>query len=252
MMLLDNPKGNYKFVRGEGVPFSAGALADSGFEIVRASLKPLVRLSTGFALIERHLNAVGRPLNAVCGIELRIPGALSAAGFEEFNRDYLERIAVWGVMIDGLNPIARTNVAPAMVPIAEPSLYGFCYTVPAQGRVRPGFVLAGATEMTSRDRGREIVAAGDVSLDGLRRKTACVLETLGKLLAEMKVTWEDTSAVNLYTVHDLHSLFATDLLPALGSAAHRGIRWYFARPPVHGLELEIDCYATREEVVLAP
>lgn len=251
-MLLDNPKGNYKFVKGEGVPFSAGALADSGFEIVRVSLKPLVRLSTGFELIERHLNTVGRPLNAICGIELRIPGALSAAGFEEFNREYLERITAWGVMIDRLNPIARTNVAPAVAPIAEASLHGFCYTVPAPGSDRPGFVLAGATEMTSRDRRREIVAAGDVSLDGLRRKTVCVLETLGKLLAEMKVAWNDATAVNLYTVHDLHSLLATDLLPAIGSAAHRGIRWYFARPPVHGLELEIDCYAACEEVVLAP
>jgi hypothetical protein len=251
-MLLENPKGNYKFLRGAGVPFSAGALADSGFEVVHASFMPLVRLSKGFELIERQLGAAGRPVNAVCGIELRIPSALTPAGFEEFNRDYLERITAWGVMIDRLNPIARTNVAPAVVPIAEPSLYGFYYTVPSQGHERPGFVLAGAPEMTSRDGRREVVAAGDVSLDGLRRKTACVLETLGKLLAEMKLAWNDTTVVNLYTVHNLHPLFATDLLPALGSAGYRGIRWHFARPPVQGLELEIDCYAAREELILAP
>jgi hypothetical protein len=249
-MLLDNHKGNYKFLRGAGVPFSAGALADPGFEIVHASLKPLVRLSNGFELIERQLRGAGRPINAVCGIELRIPGALTPAGFEGFNRDYLERITAWGVIIDGLNPIARTNVAPAAVPIAESSLYGFYYTVPARGSERPDFVLAGAPEMTSHDGRREVVAAGDVSLDGLRRKTACVLETLGKLLVEMRVAWNDTTAVNLYTVHDLHPLFATDLLPALGSAGHRGIRWHFARPPVQGLELEIDCYAARQELVL--
>jgi hypothetical protein len=155
-------------------------------------------------------------------------------------------------MIDGLNPIARTNVAPAVVPIAESSLYGFYYTVPARVGGRPGFVLAGAPEMTARDGRREVVAAGDVSLDGLRRKTGCVLENLGKLLVEMKLAWNDTTAVNLYTVHDLHPLFATDLLPVLGSAGHRGIRWHFARPPVLGLELEIDCYAAREELVLVP
>jgi hypothetical protein len=250
-MLLDNPKGNYKFLRGAGVPFSAGALADSGFEIVHTSFKPLVRLSDGFELIERHLHLVGRPVNAVCGIELRIPAAFTPAGFEEFNRGYLERITAWGVMIDRLNPIARTNVAPAAVPIAESSLYGFYYTVPARGTHRAGFVLAGAPEMTSRDGKREIIALGDVSLDGLRRKTACVLETLGQFLAEMKLAWNATTAVNLYTVHDLHPLFATDLLPALGSAADRGIRWHFARPPVRGLELEIDCYAARDELILA-
>src|SRR5215831_8812673 len=249
-MLLDNPKGNYKFLKGAGVPFSAGALADSGFEIVHAGFKPLVRLSQGFELIERQLDAAGRPINAVCGIELRIPGALTPAGFEGFNRDYLERITAWGVVIDGLNPIARTNVAPAAVPIAESSLYGFYYTVPARGSERPDFVLAGAPEMTSRDGRREVVAAGDVSLEGLRRKTACVLETLGKQLAEMKAAWNDATAVNLYTVHDLHPLIATDLLPALGSAGHRGIRWHFARPPVQGLELEIDCYAARQELIV--
>jgi hypothetical protein len=251
-MLLDNPKGNYKFLSGAGVPFSAGALADSGFEIVHATFKPPVQLSSGFELIERQLRAAGRPINAVCGIELRIPGALTPAGFEEFNRNYIERITAWGVMVDRLNPIARTNVAPAVVSIAESSLYGFYYTVPARGSERPGFVLAGAPEITSREGRREVVAAGDVSLDGLRRKTACVLQTLGQLLGEMKLAWNDATAVNLYTVQDVHPLFASDLLPALGSAAYRGIRWHFARPPVQGLELEIDCYAAREELVLAP
>ena len=37
-----------------------------------------------------------------------------------------------------------------------------------------------------------------------------------------------------------------------GAAAYRGIRWHYARPPVIGLELEIDGYAARQELVLAP
>src|SRR5215471_205815 len=69
------------------------------FEIVHATFNPLVRLPDGFELIERQLDAAGRPVNAVCGIELRIPGALSPAGFEEFNRGYLERITAWAVVI---------------------------------------------------------------------------------------------------------------------------------------------------------
>ena len=114
-------------------------------------------------------------------------------------------------------------------------------------------MLAGVPEVASREGGkREVVAAGDVSLEGLRRKNACILEALGGLLREMKLGWSEASAVNLYTVHDLHPLFATDLLPALGAAANRGIRWHYARPPVIGLELEIDGYAARQELVLAP
>ena len=156
-------------------------------------------------------------------------------------------------MVDGLNPVARTNVAPAASSIAEPSIYGFYYTVPAAGVARPAFVLAGVAEVLSREGGkREVVAAGDVSLGGLRRKNAGILEILDGLFHEMKLEWSEASAVNLYTVHDLHPLFATDLLPALGVAANRGLRWHYARPPVIGLEMEIDCYAAREELVLAP
>ena len=56
-MLLDNPKGNYKFVRGYGAPFSSGALAHPGFEIVHASFRPLAALADGYGLIESHLRA---------------------------------------------------------------------------------------------------------------------------------------------------------------------------------------------------
>jgi hypothetical protein len=252
-MLLDNARGNYKFVRGYGAPFSSGALANSGFGIVHATFEPLARLADGYRLIERHLREAGRPIHAVCGIELRIPAPLTPAGFDEFNRGYVERLTEWGLMVDGLNPVARTNVAPAASLIAEPSLYGFYYTAPATDAERPAFVLAGVPEVASRAGGkREIVAVGDVSIEGLRRKTACVLDTLGGLLREMNLGWNEASAVNLYTVHDLHSLFASDLLPALGTAAHRGIRWHYARPPVIELELEIDGYAARQELVFTP
>src|SRR5271169_106694 len=74
-MLLDNAKGNYKFIRGYGAPFSSGALAHPGFEIVHATFKPLARLADGYGPIERHMRDASRPINAVCGIELRIAAA---------------------------------------------------------------------------------------------------------------------------------------------------------------------------------
>ena len=252
-MLVDNAKGNYRFIRGYGAPFSSGAVANPGFEIVHATFRPFAPLLEGYGLIETHMREAGRPINAVCGVELRIPEPLTPAGFDEFNRGYIERLTSWGMLVEGLNPVARTNVAPASSPIPGPSIYGFYYTVPASKDAPPGFVLAGVPEIASREQGkREIVAAGDVSLQGLRRKTACVMQALGGLLGEMAVGWADASSVNLYTVHDLYPLFSSDLLPALGAAAYRGIRWHYSRPPVIGLELEIDGYAAREELVLAP
>jgi hypothetical protein len=251
-MLLETPKGNFSFVRGYGAPFSAAAIASPGFDLVHATFKPLARMADGFALIERHMREAGRPINAVCGIELRIPAPLTPAGFDEFNRGYIEHLRAWGVLVDGTNPIARTNVAPEVNPVAEPSMYGFYYTAAAGSAAKPGFVLAGVPEIASRQGSkREIVAAGDVSRDGMRRKIACVLETLGGLLQEIGRGWNDASAVNLYTVQDAHPLLAGALLPALGAAGQRGIRWHYARPPVIGLELEIDGYSACRELVLA-
>ncbi len=250
-MLLENQKGNFSFIRGYGPPFSSGGVASAGFGVVHVTLNPLARLADGFALIERHMREAGRPINAVCGIELRIGAPLTQAGFDDFNRGYIERLQGWGVFAGEFNPIARTNVALEVISVAEPSMYGFYYTAPATGSERPAFVLAGVPEIASRERGRaEVVARGDVSVEGMRRKTACVMAALRDRLSEMKVGWKDASAVNLYTVQDLHPLFATDVLPVLGVASHRGIRWHYARPPVVGLELEIDGYAAHRELVL--
>ena len=167
--------------------FSSGALANSGFEYCPRDLQAARAVGRRLRVVPSatyaRRDARSTPYG---GIELRIPAALTPAGFDEFNRPYIERLTAWGVMVDGLNPVARTNVAPASSPIAEPSMYGFYYTVPAVGAARPAFVLAGVPEVASREGGkREVVAAGDVSLEGLRRKTACIMEALGGLLGEM-------------------------------------------------------------------
>jgi hypothetical protein len=67
----------------------------------------------------------------------------------------------------------------------------------------------------------------------------------------MRLGWEDATALNLYTVHDVHPLMASTLIPALGRGAHAGITMHYARPPVTGLELEIDLHAVRIEMILA-
>lgn len=250
-MLIENSKGNFSFVRGFGGAFSAGAVANPGFDLVHVTFVPLAPLANGFAAIQQHLREASRPINAVCGIELRIPAALTPAGFDQFNRGYVEHLSAWDVLVDGANPIARTNVAIEVNPVAEPSIHGFYYTVPVPAAIKAGFVLAGVPEVASREGSkRQIIAAGDSSTDGMRRKTECVLENLSAMLAQLGRGWDDATAVNLYTVRDMYPLLGSTLLPALGVAGRRGLRWHYARPPVTGLELEIDGYAARQELVL--
>ena len=66
--------------------------------------------------------------------------------FIEFNAGYVDVLKQWDMLVDGMNPIARTNVAPAVNPPAEPALYGFSYTVRSSAK-RKTFVVAGAGEL---------------------------------------------------------------------------------------------------------
>jgi hypothetical protein len=248
-MLTDNPKGNFRFIRGIA-PFSFGVVASPGYEIVHVTFRPLPPLQRGFTLIERHLQSLQRPLQALCGMELRISSQLSPQAFDEFNQPYIEKLASWNVLVDGLNPMARSNLALAVDPVPEPSAYGFSYTVPAT-REGTTFLLAGTPEIRARsETERDIVARGDVSPVGLQQKAAYVLEALTARLRDLQVTWTEVTTVEVYTVHDLYPLLATTLLPALQGAGRHGIRWHYARPPVVEVEYEMDVRGVHQELIL--
>ncbi|HVC43191.1 MAG TPA: hypothetical protein VND20_00110 [Candidatus Binataceae bacterium] len=248
-MLTANVPGNYDFIRTGG-PFSSGCIARPGFAVVHAAIHPLTPLARGFELVDRHLRDNRRPIAALCGMQLRIPAALSPAGFEEFNRPYVERLTAWGLGTAGANPVARTNVALEFDPVAEPMLAGFFYTAPADGDAST-FVLSGVPELTvDADGKRTIVARGDSSAGGIARKLACVTGLLTAHLATMRLSWADATAINLYTVHDVYPALASELLPAIGAGARAGLTWHYSRPPVSGLEMELDAWGVRHSIVL--
>jgi hypothetical protein len=89
-------------------------------------------------VVEQALAAAGRPLNAFCAIELRIPKPLTRDGFDQFNRGYVEQLEKWGLRVNEQIPAARTNVAPEMEPPSGPCLHAFWHTIESQGR--PTFV----------------------------------------------------------------------------------------------------------------
>src|SRR5262245_63795181 len=79
--------GHYRFLPGIA-PFSSGAAAVSGYQVVHATLRSPIPWRDGFALIDRHLRAEGRPRAALCAIELRSPAPFTFDGFDAFNAGY--------------------------------------------------------------------------------------------------------------------------------------------------------------------
>ena len=247
-MLIENPKGNYRFIKGRN-PFSSGAVADVGYQIVHAAFETVLPLDVGLVLIEEHLHTIGRPMNALSGVELRIPRALSLAEFKAFNVGYVRRLAKWDIRVGDLNPVARTNVAAEVNPVPEPGVFGFSYTVAASHR-RPTWVLSGAPEVKVVDGERAVVAPGDLSREGMRQKIAQVLDSLNVLLEEIGATWADATSIGVYTIHDIHPYLENLLLSEVPSASVRGIHWQYARPPIDDTEFEVDVRRVFQELIV--
>ena len=222
----------------------------AGFEIERARFAHPVVLEEGFARIEAHLTGLGRPLTALCGCELRSPAQWTEQGFREFNQGYLAVLARWGLVRDGVNPVARTNVCPEIDPPATPSFFAFSYTVAARVGARPGFLSAGSWEMPDGPANfREyIVRRGDASADGLGEKARFVLADLEQRMAALGFGWADTTGTQVYTVHDLHPLLAEEIVQR--GAARAGLTWHYARPPVLEFDYEMDARCGAREIVI--
>lgn len=247
-MTVAHDAGGYCFVPAVS-QYSAGVAALPGFRIERMRFMEPVPMARGWKRIAQRLDALKRPRAAFCACELRSPAPFTEDGFRSFNAAYAAVLAEWGVLVDGRNPVARSNVCPALAPPAEPCFHAFSYTVP-EADAAPSFVVAGSGEAeeghaTYRER---TVAHGDVSADGIRAKARFVAQEMERRLTALGFKWADTTAAQVYTVHDFHAEFGDMLVPR--GAARHGLTWHYCRPPVEGLEFEMDCRAVALERVL--
>ena len=249
-MLIENPAGNYSFLAAD-IPYSAGVVAQPGYEIVRVVLKEAIPYRNGFDLIAEYLEKQGRPRSALCNVELRSPQPATFEAFGDFNDGYRSLLESWGLMVGDLNPIARTNVAPALNSPSEPALYAFGYSaLSAKSNGDRTFVVSGAGELLDSDlTSQRIARAKDTSEDAIREKTNCVLEIMQDRLTQMGMKESALTAVNVYTIHNIFPHLEPAILAALPQASLHGLRWHFARPPVLDIEFEMDVRSIRAEHV---
>ena len=245
MTTIDTPAGGYSYIPGV-FQYSAGVAALPGFRIERVRFSRPVPLREGFRLAARTIEAAGRPLTAFCACELRSPAPFTEEGFKAFNEVYVKTLVDWGVTKDGANPVARSNVCPDIDPPAEPGFHAFAFTIGA-ANASPSFVIAGSGEVPEGmgNYRNHIVCRGDLSPEGLRGKARWVLGEMERRMAAFGMRWQQTTAVQLYTIHDVYP-FLRDELVRRGAARH-GVTWHFDRPPIVEIEYEMDCRAVDTE-----
>ncbi len=241
--------GGYRYVRGP-FQYSGGVAAEPGFTIERVRFARPLAMEEGFRAIEAHLAGQGRPVTSFCACELRSPAPFTEAGFIAFNRVYVGTLERWGIFRDDENPVARSNVCPEINPPPEPSFEAFSYTVPAEPGAAISFVIAGSGEASEGPGGYEqrIIRLGDTSPEAMREKARYVLGAMETRMAALGVGWAEATTTQVYTVHDLHPFLADEIVSRGAAAA--GLTWYYARPPVEGLEYEMDVRGVPVERVL--
>jgi hypothetical protein len=248
MPLTDHPTGNYRFLPGIA-PYSCGVVSSPGYEIVHVTFQKPLPYRRGFDEIAKFLDVQGRPKAALCGIELRSPKPFTFPGFAAFNAEYAAILEQWGVFVNGVNPVARTNVAPVVCPPPEPALYGFSFSKDCSANQPATFVVAGAGELPEGVLAREgIVALGNTSIDGLKIKAQFVMDLMESRLKGLGVNWSMVNVVDVYTAHSLTPLLPEIVLGRIGASSVHGTLWHYSRPPIEEIEYEMDVRGTRTDL----
>src|SRR5271169_2962167 len=163
---IEADNSGYRYMPGVS-QYSCGIGAIAGFTIERVRFSNVVPLKQGFEKIAEIIKAAGRPLTAFGACELRSPAPFTEEGFKAFNEIYIKTLIEWGIMKDGVNPVARANVCPKIDPPSEPGFHAFSFTTVA-ANAPASFVVAGSGEsLEGKANYRDhIVRIGDVSSEG--------------------------------------------------------------------------------------
>lgn len=246
--------GGYRYINAV-FQYSSGVAAEPGYQIERARFARPLPLDRAYAAVEAHLKSIGRPFTAFAACELRSPGQFTEQGFYDFNKVYVQTLERWGIYRGGerpVNPVARTNVCPMYHAPTEPVMHAFSYTVVAPGNApqRTSFILAGGAERRAGITvpSEAIVRYGDTSPEALREKVAYVVAEMERRLGLLGLSWKDATSAQAYTVQNIGHLVG-ELIAERG-ALDGGLVWTYARPPVVGLEYEMDVRGAAREIVI--
>jgi hypothetical protein len=235
--LMSFTPGGYAYAPG-GFAYSQGVVALPGFSMLHCRFDAPVPFAAGLQRISRLLTDSGRPMAALCAMELRLPQPLGFDDFGAINLDYVDALTAAGVPIVGASPIARSNVAPVANGPAELSVHGFTFTLPSVDDL-PCFVVSGSSEFPQDGRfPDDIRRAGETSDEAMHDKAMWTIGAVEARMAVLGVDWSHATMTQLYAAHNVYP--AMTALSARQRNGSQGVVWHHSRPPVQGWEFEMD------------
>lgn len=250
MSLKMNPQAQYSYIPAI-TAYSGGVRAADETEIVHATLKKSIPWVKGFDTISDLLASFELERSALCGVELRCEKPHSFDGFDEFNNAYENKLAQWGLIVEGQNPVARTNVAPAHLWPNQTELHAFSFIRPSK-YTEPSFVVAGAGDLIDQSLlvPESIVRVGEKSKAAWMARISQVMDEMETRMKTLGVSWGDSSTVDVYCAADWMPYVEESMLARMGHSGLRGLHWYYSRPPIEGLTFEMDLRGVAEEIWL--
>lgn len=227
--------------------YSAGVVASDGYRINRVIFPDNPALEVGYDRIARFLVERGLEYTALCACELRSPEPLSVDGFEQFNRKYIKRLENWGIVQADDNPIARSNVCPVENNLDGVVFFAFSYVV-KEDAAKGNFVIAGSAEATEGagvSLENNIISYNDWSEKGIKEKGIWVLNEMERRLRTVGASWRGVNGIHVYSARNWQGVLQTEMISR--EIRRKGLEWWIARPPVIGLEFEMDCRSVGNE-----
>lgn len=246
--VIEFKPGGYSYIPSV-FQYSGGIVASPGHEVVRVRFRRLVKLQDTFLWIKKYLGDLGLTTESIAQFDLRSPAQMSDEQFRHFNEQYAAQLKEWGLVVDGITPVARTNVCPIFDTPLEPMVLAFSYVRPSSG-AGGSFQLSGSADAkTGNAPVRErAIAWQDISPEGMQQKIEYVVNTMESRLKQLGVDWNDAASTEIYTRRDVcQHLRETLFNRGIGSG---GVLWTYADPPVAGLEFEMDVRGYASEVIV--
>jgi hypothetical protein len=83
----------------------------------------------------------------------------------------------------------------------------------------------------------------------MREKARFVMGVMQDRLRELG-EWSRVTAIDVYTALPIDGALLGEILGPAGTAGIHGIRWFPSRPPIQGLEFEVDMRGVARELSL--